>query len=109
MCLDLNRLISLYACPKGDSCRFPVLQQQNELYLYCIEECRKLYQQLGVVCKTPLTPQLVVNTADKLIYNYAVEQVRQPACVSAGGCLSVCLLLVETGYLMGREFLGPRN
>ena len=90
MCLGLNRLISLYTCPEGDSCRFPVLQQQNELYLYCIEECRKLYQQLGVVCKTPLTPQLVVNTADKLIYNYTVEQVRQPACVSAGGCLSVC-------------------
>ena len=75
MRLDLNRLSSLYTCPEGDGCSFPVLQQQNELYLYCIEECRKLYQQLGLVCKTPLTPQLVVNTADKLIYNYAVEQV----------------------------------
>ncbi|XP_070206130.1 serine/threonine-protein kinase unc-51-like [Littorina saxatilis] len=56
-----------------------VLRTQSELYVECIDECRRLYQQLGAVCKTPLTTQLVVNTADKLIYNYAVEQCQAAA------------------------------
>ncbi|XP_041349948.1 serine/threonine-protein kinase unc-51-like [Gigantopelta aegis] len=50
-----------------------VLKQMNEHYHRCVAECRQLHQRLGTTCKTPLTPQLVVSTADKLIYNYAIE------------------------------------
>lgn len=54
---------------------FLVLMQMNELYQHCMNQCRVTHEKLGANCKTPLTPQMVVNTADKLIYNYAVEQV----------------------------------
>ncbi|XP_046366345.1 serine/threonine-protein kinase unc-51-like isoform X3 [Haliotis rufescens] len=50
-----------------------VLKQMNDYYHRCVLECRQLHQRLGTTCKTPLTPQLVVATADKLIYNYAIE------------------------------------
>lgn len=56
-----------------------VLSQMNELYVFCIEKCRVLHQKLGSSCKTPLTPQMVINTADKLIYNYAIEQCQSAA------------------------------
>nr|KAG5698390.1 hypothetical protein BaRGS_006585 [Batillaria attramentaria] len=56
-----------------------VLSQMNELYVHSIEKCRVLHQKLGSNCKTPLTPQMVVNTADKLIYNYAIEQCQSAA------------------------------
>lgn len=72
-----------------------MLRTQSELYVECIDECRRLYQQLGAVCKTPLTTQLVVNTADKLIYNYAVEQVSWS---------SVCEWLSEINLLKKHEF-----
>ena len=64
--------------------------------MYCIEECRTLYQQLGSLCKTPLTPQLVVNTADKLIYNYAVEQV-----CCGRHCMMLVTLMREIRFFPG--------
>ncbi|XP_025089781.1 serine/threonine-protein kinase ULK2-like isoform X2 [Pomacea canaliculata] len=56
-----------------------VLMQMNELYQHCMNQCRVTHEKLGANCKTPLTPQMVVNTADKLIYNYAVEQCQSAA------------------------------
>ncbi|XP_076434613.1 serine/threonine-protein kinase unc-51-like [Babylonia areolata] len=51
-----------------------VLVQQNKLYMHCIKECRKIHQQLGSACTAPLTPNMILNTANRLIYSYAVEQ-----------------------------------
>ncbi|XP_076452282.1 serine/threonine-protein kinase unc-51-like [Babylonia areolata] len=77
-----------------------VLHQQHELYMSCIEECRKLYQQLGSICKTPLTPQLVVNTADKLIYNYAVEQCQAAALDEVSGNSKECFQRYTTAQVL---------
>ncbi|KAL8615273.1 hypothetical protein ACOMHN_051765 [Nucella lapillus] len=77
-----------------------VLQQQNELYLYCVEECRVLYQQLGSLCKTPLTTQLVINTADKLIYNYAVEQCQAAALDEVAGNTKECFQRYTTAQVL---------
>ncbi|XP_050408202.1 serine/threonine-protein kinase ULK2 isoform X2 [Patella vulgata] len=56
-----------------------VLCDMNKLYHKCVSECRILHQRLAKICKTPLTPQLVVSTADKLIYNYAIEMCQSAA------------------------------
>ncbi|KAL8563423.1 hypothetical protein ACOMHN_051367 [Nucella lapillus] len=77
-----------------------VLNQQNEVYMQCIDECRKLYQQLGTSCKTPLTPQLIVNTADRLIYNYAVQQCQTAALDEVEGNKKECFQRYTTAQIL---------
>jgi len=48
----------------------------NEHYHMCVTVSRQLQQRLGSAVQTALSPQIVIATADKLIYNYAIEMVR---------------------------------
>ncbi|KAK3085030.1 hypothetical protein FSP39_023107 [Pinctada imbricata] len=50
-----------------------VLKQMNEKYHKCVSLCKHIQQRLGITIRNALTPQIVVATADKLIYNYAIE------------------------------------
>lgn len=45
----------------------------NEHYHMCVRVSRELQQRLGSSVQTALSPQIVIATADKLIYNYAIE------------------------------------
>lgn len=52
-----------------------VLKQMNERYHRCVSVCKHIQQRLGITMQNALTPQVVIATADKLIYNYAIEMV----------------------------------
>jgi len=58
------------------SCWLTVVKQMNEHYHDCVRVSRQLQQQLGSAVQAALSPQIVIATADKLIYNYAIELVR---------------------------------
>lgn len=47
----------------------------NERYHRCVSVCKHIQQRLGITMQNALTPQVVIATADKLIYNYAIEMV----------------------------------
>ena len=54
---------------------FAVVRQMNQHYHMCVASSRQLQQRLGSSVQTALSPQIVIATADKLIYNYAIEMV----------------------------------
>ena len=54
---------------------FVVVRQMNQHYHMCVAASRQLQQRLGASVQTALSPQIVIATADKLIYNYAIEMV----------------------------------
>jgi len=60
----------------------------NSNYHKCLSVCKHIQQRMGAAIQTALTPQLLVATADKLIYNHAIEMVS--FCV-------VCFLFQKTG------------
>lgn len=60
---------------------FPVLKQMNERYHRCVSVCKHIQQRLGITMQNALTPQVVIATADKLIYNYAIEMVSHVKCL----------------------------
>lgn len=47
----------------------------NANYHKCLSVCKHIQQRMGTAIQTALTPQLLVATADKLIYNHAIEMV----------------------------------
>lgn len=47
----------------------------NTNYHKCLSVCKHIQQRMGSAIQTALTPQLLVATADKLIYNHAIEMV----------------------------------
>ena len=49
----------------------------NQHYHMCVASSRQLQQRLGSSVQTALSPQIVIATADKLIYNYAIEMVNK--------------------------------
>lgn len=60
----------------GVYCHISVVKQMNEHYHRCVTVSRQLQQRLGSAVQSALSPQIVIATADKLIYNYAIEMVR---------------------------------
>ena len=52
-----------------------VIKQMNQHYHMCVTVSRQLQQRLGSSVQSALSPQIVIATADKLIYNYAIEMV----------------------------------
>ena len=54
---------------------FVVVRQMNEHYHVCVTVSRQLQHRLGSAVQSALSPQMVIATADKLIYNYAIEMV----------------------------------
>ena len=54
-----------------------VVRQMNQHYHMCVASSRQLQQRLGSSVQTALSPQIVIATADKLIYNYAIEMVNK--------------------------------
>lgn len=56
-----------------------VVRQMNQHYHMCVASSRQLQQRLGSSVQTALSPQIVIATADKLIYNYAIEMCQTAA------------------------------
>ncbi|KAL3856693.1 hypothetical protein ACJMK2_011418 [Sinanodonta woodiana] len=50
-----------------------VVRQMNEFYHRSLLISRQLQQRLGIAVQNALNPKLLVATADKLMYNYAIE------------------------------------
>lgn len=51
-----------------------VAREMNNHYHRCLAMCRQLHR-LGFTSHSSFSPQLIAITADKLIYNYAIELV----------------------------------
>ncbi|KAL5016889.1 hypothetical protein ScPMuIL_006478 [Solemya velum] len=72
-----------------------VVRQLNEHYRQAITTCRQLQQRLGLAFQAALTPQVVVATADKLIYNHAIEMCQTAALMRFGNPQEI--VATETG------------
>ncbi len=56
----------------------------NSHYHQCLAQCKHLHQ-LGVNLHPDVSPTMAAVTADKLIYNHAIEMVRQNLIINLKG------------------------
>ncbi|RUS79153.1 hypothetical protein EGW08_013100 [Elysia chlorotica] len=56
-----------------------VLGEMNTYYHHVVEKCKSIHKEFTHSCKTPLTQKLVMATADKLIYNQAIQMCQAAA------------------------------
>lgn len=56
-----------------------VLGEMNTYYHHVVEKCKAIHKDFTHSCKTPLTQKLVMATADKLIYNQAIQMCQAAA------------------------------
>ncbi|GFN99570.1 serine/threonine-protein kinase ulk2 [Plakobranchus ocellatus] len=56
-----------------------VLGEMNTYYHHVVEKCKAIHKEFTHSCKTPLTQKLVMATADKLIYNQAIQMCQAAA------------------------------
>ena len=47
----------------------------NMYYHHVVDRCKSIHRDFTEACQTPLTHKLVMATADKLIYNQAIQMV----------------------------------
>ncbi|XP_033747712.1 serine/threonine-protein kinase unc-51-like isoform X2 [Pecten maximus] len=77
-----------------------VLRQMNESYHRCVNMCKQIQHRLGTGIQNTLTPQLAVATADKLIYNYAIEMCQNAALDELFGNPHECFRRYQTAHLL---------
>ncbi|XP_012934995.1 serine/threonine-protein kinase unc-51 [Aplysia californica] len=56
-----------------------VLGEMNTYYHHVVDRCKSIHKEFSQNCKTPLTQKLVMATADKLIYNQAIQMCQAAA------------------------------
>ncbi|XP_052800212.1 serine/threonine-protein kinase ULK2-like isoform X2 [Mya arenaria] len=77
-----------------------VVKQMNEHYHVCVTVSRQLQQKLGTSVQTALSPQIVIATADKLIYNYAIEMCQTAALDELFGNPQECFRRYQTAQIL---------
>ncbi|OWF55296.1 Serine/threonine-protein kinase unc-51 [Mizuhopecten yessoensis] len=77
-----------------------VLRQMNESYHRCVNMCKQIQHRLGAGIQNTLTPQIAVATADKLIYNYAIEMCQNAALDELFGNPNECFRRYQTAHLL---------
>ncbi|XP_060584865.1 serine/threonine-protein kinase ULK2-like isoform X3 [Ruditapes philippinarum] len=77
-----------------------VVKQMNEHYHICVRVSRELQQRLGSSVQTALSPQIVIATADKLIYNYAIEICQTAALDELFGNPHECFRRYQTAQIL---------
>ncbi|KAL4223474.1 Serine/threonine-protein kinase ulk2 [Mactra antiquata] len=77
-----------------------VVKQMNEHYHLCVRVSRELQQRLGTSVQTALSPQIVIATADKLIYNYAIEMCQTAALDELFGNPHECFRRYQTAQIL---------
>lgn len=77
-----------------------VVKQMNEHYRNCVTVSRQLQQRLGSSVQTALSPQIVIATADKLIYNYAIEMCQSAALDELFGNPQECFRRYQTAQIL---------
>ncbi|XP_045172777.2 serine/threonine-protein kinase ULK2-like [Mercenaria mercenaria] len=77
-----------------------VVKQMNEHYHMCVRVSRELQQRLGSSVQTALSPQIVIATADKLIYNYAIEICQTAALDELFGNPHECFRRYQTAQIL---------
>eukprot|EP00105_Crassostrea_gigas_P027967 XP_011449472.1 PREDICTED: serine/threonine-protein kinase ULK2 isoform X3 [Crassostrea gigas] len=77
-----------------------LLKQMNERYHRCVSVCKHIQQRLGITMQNALTPQVVIATADKLIYNYAIEMCQTAALDELFGNPQECFKRYNTAHIL---------
>ncbi|KAK3591533.1 hypothetical protein CHS0354_031645 [Potamilus streckersoni] len=77
-----------------------VVRQMNELYHRCVLISRQLQQRLGIEVESVLTPTLLVATADKLLYIYAVEMCQVAALDEINGDPRECFKRYQAAQIL---------
>ncbi|XP_052246713.1 serine/threonine-protein kinase unc-51-like isoform X3 [Dreissena polymorpha] len=77
-----------------------VVKQMNEHYHLCVTVSRQLQQKLGSSVQSALSPQIVIATADKLIYNYAIEMCQTAALDELFGNPHECFRRYQTAQIL---------
>ncbi|KAL3856691.1 hypothetical protein ACJMK2_011416 [Sinanodonta woodiana] len=77
-----------------------VVRQMNELYHRSVLISRQLQQRLGIAVQNALTPKLLVATADKLLYNYAIEMCQGAALDELHGDPRECFKRYQTAQIL---------
>ncbi|XP_048751860.2 serine/threonine-protein kinase ULK2-like isoform X3 [Ostrea edulis] len=77
-----------------------LLKQMNERYHRCVSVCKHIQQRLGITMQNALTPQVVIATADKIIYNYAIEMCQTAALDELFGNPQECFKRYNTAHIL---------
>ena len=77
-----------------------VLKEMNSNYHKCLSVCKHIQQRMGAAIQTALTPQLLVATADKLIYNHAIEMCQTAALDELFGNPQECFRRYQTAHIL---------
>lgn len=76
------------------------VKQMNDHYHWCVRVSRELQQRLGSGVQNALSPQIVIATADKLIYNYAIEICQTAALDELFGNPHECFRRYQTAQIL---------
>lgn len=77
-----------------------VLKEMNANYHKCLSVCKHIQQRMGTAIQTALTPQLLVATADKLIYNHAIEMCQTAALDELFGNPQECFRRYQSAHIL---------
>lgn len=77
-----------------------VLKEMNSNYHKCLSVCKHIQQRMGAAIQTALTPQLLVATADKLIYNHAIEMCQTAALDELFGNPQECFRRYQAAHIL---------